>query len=120
MQSLATSQASFAYTQVNKAPTTKFPTWDGKQSTVPLLLARIENYKGDPFFNKVVDWTATISGSFIDMFAALPSSECHQFLNNPAYVNNGIGMLSSFVNYFNPFNPEHRLHDIRDVSRLDQ
>ena len=54
------------------------------------------------------------------MFAALPSSECHQFFNNPAYVNNGIGMLSSFVDYLNPSNLEHRLYDIREVSRLDQ
>ena len=75
----------------------------------------------------MVDWSKTVSGTeqqsrriFIDMFAALPASECHQFLNNPVYVNNGIGMLASFVDYLNPSNPEHRLHDIREVSRLDQ
>ena len=95
--------------------------------SVPLLLARIENYKGEPFFNLVVDWSQTLSGTeqhsrriFTDMLAALPSSECHQFLNNTAYVNNGFGMLATFIDYLDPSNPEHRLHDIREVSRLDQ
>ena len=127
MQSFATSQASIAALQLPKAPTTKFPTWDGKQSSVPLLLARIENYKGDPFFAHVTVWSTTISGTeqqsrriFTDMFAALPPAKCHQFLNNPTYVNNGFGMLSAFIDYLNPSNPEHRLHDIREVSRLDQ
>ena len=127
MQSFATSQASIAALQRPKAPTTKFPTWDGKSSTVPLLLARIENYKGDPFFDQVTNWACTVPGTeqqsrriFTDMFAALPTAECHQFLNNPAYVDNGFGMLYTFIDYLNPSNPEHRLNDIREVSRLDQ
>ena len=111
MQSFASSQASFAATQLPKAPTTKFPTWDGKQSTVPLLLACIQNYKGDPFYTEVYDWSTTTPETeqqsrhiFTDMFAALPPAECHQFLNNPAYVNNGIGMLAAFVDYL-PLQP---------------
>ena len=54
------------------------------------------------------------------MFAALPSSECHQFLNNTAYVNNGFGMLAAFIDYLDLSNPEHCLRDIREVIRLDQ
>ena len=54
MQSLAAPQVSFAATQVPKAPSTKFPMWDGKSSSVPLLLTQIENCKGDLFFQMTI------------------------------------------------------------------
>ena len=54
------------------------------------------------------------------MFAALPSSKYHQFLNNTAYVNNGFGMLATFIEYFDLSNPEYQLHDICKVSRLEK
>ena len=50
----------------------------------------------------------------------LTCSPLSQFLNNPAYANNDIGMLATFVDYLNPSNLEHRLNDICEVSRLEQ
>ena len=127
LQAFALTSKFIADHQKPKAPITKFPSRDGKLDTVPLLMACIVNYKGDPFFLSVADWTTMLPGTeqqscriFSDMIAALPAVECDQFLNDPDYVDDGFRMLTDFLEYINPTNPEHRIHDIRRVSGLEQ
>ena len=41
LQQLATNQAAMR-------PSTPFPKWDGKDNTVPIVLAHFQTYKSDP------------------------------------------------------------------------
>ena len=72
-----------------KYPTIKFPKWDGKRSTVPVFLAQLDSYKGDPYFAAVTDWTTTTIANkresqrvYSDMLTALTQDQLSPFLNN--------------------------------------
>ena len=83
LQQLSTDRAS------TRAPKVAFPDWDGKTESLPFILPVIDSYKADPYFANVVDWTTTQPGTVSrrihdDMFAKLPQSHLHSYVNNDA------------------------------------
>ena len=110
-----------------KAPSVKFPTWDGTTESVPVFLAQLSSYKGDPFFATVLDWTYTVPSNVvesrricIDMITSLTKEQLAPYLNNPRFANDGIAMVASLTDKISPSRPENRLQDDRGLAGLEQ
>ena len=110
-----------------KYPTIKFHKWDGKQASVPVSMAQLESYKGNPFFVVVARWYVTTHTTqresqriYDNMLAALTQDQLAPFLNNTRFVNDGIVMMALLIGTINPSQPKHRLQDVRDLSSLEQ
>ena len=110
-----------------KYTTIKFLKWNSEQLSVPVFLAQLESYKGDPLFAAVVNWHVTSPTTqresqqiYGDMLAALTQDQLASFLNNTIFLNDGIAMTASLDETINPSRPEHRLQDVRELSSLKQ
>ena len=97
-----------------KYPTIKFPKWDGQRSTVPVFLAQLDSYKGDPYFAAVADWSMTTPSNrrksqcvYSNMLTALTQDQLAPFLNNMRFAHDGMAMMASLTKTINRSRPEH-------------
>ncbi|KAL7459292.1 hypothetical protein ACHAWC_010958 [Mediolabrus comicus] len=133
-QLLQTLLAAFTATlQSNpKKPTTAIPVWDGQASTAASFLQMIENYKTDPFYNGVTDWTQELPAYAAEsshlatvLYPTINSKHRGNFTNNKKYISahghgqNGILMLHDYINLLRPTNSMNQMQTVIELSTLE-
>ena len=110
-----------------KKPYTKFPTWDGKTSSVPVFLIKVESYGADPYFKDVVDWKVTTPATQLhslkiknDLFTSLSEDRLYKYMTNVTYTNKGIEMLADLLEQVDSTTPENRLLTVQCLADFPQ
>jgi hypothetical protein len=115
-----------------KKPTTLIPVWDGQPSTAAHFLQMMENYKTDPFYNGVTDWTQELQAYAAEsshlatvLYPTINSKHRGHFTNNKKYISahghgqNGILMLHDYINLLRPTNSMNQMQTVIDMSTME-
>ena len=108
-------------------PVTAFPKYTGKRNDVPLFLARLTNYKADPFYKDVFDWSTAHVGFAeqsrvlrSDVLDNIPASDQALFVNDIRYDHDGFAMLARLIDKLNPNTPESVMLTVLELNKLKQ